>query len=75
VIVTEVPTRADVGARLVMAGGATTVKLTPLLVRFPRAMTTLPVVAPGGTVAVTEVALQFVIEVARTPLKLTVLLF
>jgi len=31
VMVTEVPTIPEVGARLVMAGGGVTVKLTPLL--------------------------------------------
>jgi hypothetical protein len=41
---------------------------TPLVVT-----TTLPVVAPVGTAATIDVALQFVIEVAAVPLNFTVL--
>jgi hypothetical protein len=53
VMVTEVPTGPDVGDRLVMLGaGTVTVKLTPLLACPPTVTTTLPVVAPLGTVTV-----------------------
>ena len=71
VIVTEAPIAPDVGDRLVILGAATTVKLTPLLFT-PLAFTIrLPVVAPVGTVATIEVALQLPIVVAAVPLKLT----
>ncbi len=62
----------EVGDRLVMLGVAATVKLTPLLAVPPTVTTTLPVVAPLGTVAVILVALQLV-AVALVPLNLTVL--
>jgi hypothetical protein len=72
-IATEVPTSPDVGFRLVMLGGGTvTVKLTPLLATPPTVTTTLPVVAPAGTVATMLVALQLV-GAPAVPLKLTVL--
>jgi hypothetical protein len=73
VIVTEVPTGPEVGERLVMLGGPETVKVTPLLATPPTVTTTLPVVAPVGTGATIEVALQLV-GVAAVPLKVTVLL-
>ena len=69
--VTEVPAGPDVGDRLVIAGA--TVKLLPLLAAPPTVTTTLPVVAPLGTAAVIDVALQLV-GVAAVPLNVTVLL-
>jgi hypothetical protein len=71
VIVTEAPTAPEVGERLVIWG--VTVKFTPLLDLVPTVTTTLPVVAPVGTVATMLVALQLV-ALAVVPLKLTVLL-
>ena len=50
-----------------------TVKGTPLLARFATVTTTLPVVAPLGTVAVMPVALQFIAVPAGVPLNVTVL--
>jgi hypothetical protein len=52
--------------------GADTVKVTPLLATPATVTTTLPVVAPFGTGAVTLEALQLVGVVAM-PLKVTVL--
>jgi len=49
------------------------VKVTPLLELLPTVTTTLPVVAPAGTVATIVVFFQLV-AVAVTPLNLTVLL-
>ncbi len=72
VIVICVPAGADVGERLVMLGAGTTVKLTPLLTRFDTVTTTFPVVAPLGTGATIDVALQLV-GVVRVPLNATVL--
>src|SRR5207249_11037827 len=63
----------EVGDRLVMLGAVETVKLTPLLATPPTVTTTLPVVAPVGTGATIDVALQLV-GVAAVPLKVTVLL-
>ena len=54
-------------------GAATTVKLTPLLAVPLTVTTRLPVVAPGGTVATIEVALQVVMVVAVVALNFTVL--
>jgi hypothetical protein len=71
VIVTDAPTAPVVGDRLVMLGAATTVKLTPLLFTPLAYTTTLPVVAPVGTVATIDVALQLV-TVAAVPLNFTV---
>ena len=45
----------------------------PLLATPPTVTTTFPVVAPVGTVAVIDVAPQFVIVVAVVPLNATVL--
>lgn len=73
VIVTDAPTGPDVGERLVMCGVGSTVKETPLLDLLETVTTTLPVLAPDGTVATMLVALQLV-AVARVPLNLTVLL-
>jgi Na+-transporting methylmalonyl-CoA/oxaloacetate decarboxylase beta subunit len=72
-IFTEVPTTPDVGDRLVILGVGATVKLTPLLALPPTVTTTLPVVAPVGTVTFIEVAPQLVIVVAVVVLNFTVL--
>jgi hypothetical protein len=70
VIVTEVPTAADVVERLVMLGAATTVNFTPFVLT-PLAVTmTFPVVAPDGTVVTIELALQLA-TVAFVPLNST----
>ncbi len=73
VIVTTVPMFPEVGDKLVIEGAATTVKLAPLLAVPPTVTTTLPVVAPVGTMAVMLVALQLVMEVAVVVLNFTVL--
>jgi hypothetical protein len=73
VIVTEAPTAPEVGDTVVMLGAATTVNDTPLLFTPLAFTTTLPVVAPAGTVATIEVALQLPIVVAAVPLNFTVL--
>src|SRR5262249_39311218 len=70
-IVTAVPTGADVGLSVAIAGGTVTVNETPLLARPPTVTTTGPLVAPLGTGAVMLVALQLV-GVAVVPLKVTV---
>lgn len=69
---TDVPTVPELGVKLVMLGGTTTVKFTALLARPPTVTTTLPVVAPVGTGTAMLVALQAV-GVAAVPLKATVL--
>lgn len=69
---TAAPTAPDVVDRLVMLGAATTVNDTPLLFTPLALTTTLPVVAPVGTVVTREVAVQLV-TVAVVPLNLTVL--
>ena len=71
--VTDMPTAPEVGDRLAMPGAATTVKLTPLLATPLTVMTTFPEVAPVGTMATIEVALQLLIVVAVVPLNFTVL--
>src|SRR5258707_12742916 len=72
-MVTEVPTSPCPGSMLIMLGvGTPTVKLTPLLATPPNVTTTLPVVAPAGTVTAMLVALQLV-GVAAVPLNVTVL--
>jgi hypothetical protein len=74
VIVTGVPMVPEVGLRVLIVGAeAVTEKLTPLLARPPTVTTTLPVVAPAGTVTAMLVLLQ-VVAVAVVPLKVTVLL-
>jgi hypothetical protein len=73
VIVTAVPIGPDVGFTLVIDGVGSTVKLAPLLATPLTVTTTLPVVAPPGTVTVRLVALQLV-TVAGVPLNFTVLL-
>jgi hypothetical protein len=71
VTVTAAPTAPDVIERLVMLGAETTVKLEPLLLTPLADTTTLPVVAPVGTVTPILVALQ-VDTVAEVPLNFTV---
>jgi hypothetical protein len=67
------PTAPVLGANDVMLGAAVTVNVTPLLATPPAAVTTtLPVVAPVGTVAVILDAPQLVIVVALVPLNFTV---
>ena len=73
VIVTDAPTAPELGDRLLTLGGGTTVKLTPLLLPPAVFTVTLPVVAPPGTVATIEIALQFAMEVAFAVPKKTVL--
>ena len=65
------PTAPVFGVRLLMLGAGVTVKLTPALATPPAAVTTtLPVVAPVGTIAVMLVTLQLE-TVAVVPLKVT----
>jgi hypothetical protein len=71
-IVTDAPTAPVVGERLVIAAAGTTVNATPLLLTLDTRTTTLPVVAPPGTVATMLVVDQLVVE-AVTPLNVTVL--
>src|SRR5262249_26677312 len=60
--------------RLVFNGSVVfTVKVTPLLGTPLTVTTTLPVVAPVGTVATIRLELQLTIAVAKVPLKVTVL--
>jgi hypothetical protein len=73
VIVTKAPTAPEVGDRLVMLGAATTVNEEPLLFTPLAFTTTFPVVAPGGTVATIDVAVQLPMVVAAVPLNFTVL--
>jgi hypothetical protein len=70
-IVTDAPTAPVEGVRVVIAGVGSTVKLLPLLSTPLACSTTLPVVAPAGTVVTMLVALQ-VVTVAVVPLNLTV---
>jgi len=70
VIVTGVPTDPEVGFKLVIEG--VTVKFTPSLAKPPTVTTTLPVVAPLGTVVAMLDALQLV-TVAVVWLKVMVL--
>jgi len=72
VIVTDVPTRPEVGLMLVIFGTVATVKSAPLLARPPTVTTTLPVLAPAGTGTRMLVVLQLV-GVAVVPLNVTVL--
>jgi hypothetical protein len=71
-IVTAAPTGAEGGDRLRMLGVCNTVNSTPALTKPFTVTTTLPVVAPAGTGATIEVALQLV-GVAAVPLNVTVL--
>ncbi len=70
-IVTEAPTAPELGARPLMLGAGTTVNETPLVATLFTVITTLPVVAPDGTGATMEVALQLATP-AVLPLNLTV---
>ena len=73
-IVTDAPTGADVGDRLVMLGPVPgSVNVTPLVEFDPTLTTTLPVVVPTGTGTLIDVALQLV-GIPDAPLKFTVLL-
>jgi hypothetical protein len=72
VIVTGEPIEPLVGDTKPMEGGGTTAKLTPLLAAPFTVTTTLPVVAPAGTLAEMPVADQLD-TVAVTPLNFTVL--
>src|SRR5882724_10891819 len=69
---TEPPTGATVGERLVIPGPDPTVNMIPLLATPFTVTTTGPVVAPVGTGATIDVALQLV-GVAGVPLNVTVL--
>jgi hypothetical protein len=66
------PTAPVFGVNEVMLGAAVTVNVTPLLAEPETVTTTLPVVAPVGTVAVMLDAPQLVV-VPVVPLNLTVL--
>lgn len=72
VIVTDAPTGPDVGERLVMFGVGSTVNASPLLFIPLTVTTTLPVVAPVGTITTNDVAAQLVIVVAVVVLNFTV---
>ena len=73
VIVTGAPTAPEVTDRLVMVGVGSTVNGFPLLATPLTVTTTLPVVAPVGTLATMDVVVQLVIVVAVVPLNFTVL--
>src|SRR5438552_2730733 len=66
------PAAAVVADKLDMLGAGTTVKFIPLLLTPAALTTTFPLIAPVGTSAAMEVALQLV-TVATVPLKRTVL--
>ncbi len=72
VIVTEVPTVPELGLKLAILGGTTTVNATSLLAIPPTVTITFPVVAPLGTGTTMLVALQLV-GVPAVPLNVTVL--
>lgn len=71
-MVTEVPEGPVAGLRLEISGPAVTVKATPLLATLATVTTTLPLVAPEGTVVNMAVLVQL-LGAARVPLKVTVL--
>jgi hypothetical protein len=72
VMVTDAPTKPEVGERLAMVGVGSRVNANPLLA-IPFTVTTmLPVDAPAGTTATIDVALQLAMA-AATPLNVTVL--
>jgi len=71
VIVTASPMWPDVGEIVEIVGVGKTVKLIPLLATPLAFTTTLPVVAPLGTVTAMLVAVQL-LTVALVPLNLTV---
>jgi hypothetical protein len=72
VIVTGVPVLPEVVDRLVIVGVARTVNDAPLLATPLAVTTALPVVAPTGTIAMIDVLLRTLIEVATVPLNVTV---
>jgi hypothetical protein len=72
-IVTDEPAAPEAGDKLVIDGAGTTVNETPLLAFALTVTTTVPVLAPVGTMATIEPALQLEIVVAVVPLNLTVL--
>ena len=72
-IVTGVPTGPAIGEKLKTAALLFTVKLTLLLETPPTLTTTLPVVAPTGTVTEMDVLVQLE-ATAGVPLNFTVLL-
>src|SRR5262245_49250510 len=72
VIVTAAPTAPLVGDSALIVAAGTTVNVTPLLPTPPTVTTTLPVVAPLGTV-VTMLVADHDVGVAVTPLNFTVL--
>src|SRR5215472_4589427 len=73
VMVTGAPIVPLVGLTEVMLGVGTTVKVNPLLVIPFTVTTTLPVVAPAGTMTTMLVALQLLAVPADVPLKVTAL--
>jgi len=74
-IVMDVPTGALAGVNDVIAGAAGVMTKALLLDDMPVGVVTLigPVVAPAGTVALSDVGLTVVIEFDATPLNLTAL--
>jgi hypothetical protein len=71
VIVTLVPTGPPAGAKPVIVGGTSTVKLLVLVAVPPEPVTVSgPVVAPAGTVAWIAVA-ELTVKLAPAPLKVT----
>src|SRR5213594_88589 len=71
-MVTDAPTAPAAADKLLMLGTASTVNDTPALATPLAVTTTLPVVAPAGTGATIEVALQLA-GVATVPLNVTAL--
>jgi hypothetical protein len=72
VMLTGIPGASNTGYMLVMVGGVTTLKFTPLLAVPPTVTTTFPVVAPPGTVTSMLAGPQPPTD-ADVPLKLIVL--
>jgi hypothetical protein len=73
VIVTVAPTAPVLVERPLIVGVRRTVNCDPALETLLTVTTTLPVVAPAGTVTTMDALLQLVIEVTVVPLKVTVL--
>jgi hypothetical protein len=71
-IVTDAPTVPDVGDKAVMLGTGTTVNASPLLFIPLAVTTTFPLVAPVGTVATIDVAVQLAMVVAVVVLNFSV---
>src|SRR5438552_10878067 len=71
-MVSDAPTAPELGDKLLMLGTASTVNNTPALATPLTVTTTLPVVAPAGTGATIEVALQLA-GLASVALKETAL--